>query len=38
MSSSLNTTQLAFGLFELDAEGTVLYHGEEAGGRTAWPS
>ncbi|HYY97308.1 MAG TPA: hypothetical protein VE642_01890 [Pyrinomonadaceae bacterium] len=33
MSTSLNTTQLAFGLFVLDAEGIVLYHRAEPGGR-----
>jgi hypothetical protein len=33
MNTSLNTTQLALGLFELDAEGTVLYHRAEPGGR-----
>lgn len=32
MSTSLNTTQTPFGLYELDAEGTVLYHRSEPGG------
>lgn len=33
MSTSLNTTQTPFGLYEMDAEGTVLYHRAEPGGR-----
>ena len=33
MSTSLTTTQPPLGLYELDAEGTVLYHRLESGGR-----
>ena len=33
MSTSLNTTQTPFGLYELDPEGTILYHRAEPGGQ-----
>ena len=35
MSTSLNTTSTPLGLYELDAEGTVLYHRMESGGQPA---